>query len=181
MSNSGSIKLNESLKTISSTTVSEVYVNNYKWLVNMLNKKLSCPQKSADLAQDTFIRILSSQNIFYISEAKAILTTISKGLLVDYYRRQTIEATYRSALTYLPEAQTPSPEEKAIVLDTLFEIDRMLDCLPSKARTVFLLSQLDGLTYPEIAEKLNISLSSVQKHMTQTFLACYAIRYQGDK
>jgi RNA polymerase sigma-70 factor (ECF subfamily) len=97
---------------------------------------------------------------------------------VDHYRRQAIEAAYLSALVYLSEEQTLSSEDRAILLETLCEIDRMLDGLSSKARKIFLLSQLDGLTYPEIAKQLNISLSSVQKHMTQTFLACYAVRYQ---
>ncbi|KAG1250324.1 hypothetical protein G6F68_012863 [Rhizopus microsporus] len=42
------------------------------------------------------------------------------------------------------------------------QLDRLLDGLPPKARSAFLLSQLDGLTYPEIAQRLGVSLSSVQ-------------------
>lgn len=157
--------------------IGQLYVNNYHWLFRRLYKKLSCPQKAADLAQDTFTRILTSRHQIYLSDAKPLLTTISKGLVVDYYRHQTIENAYLNALTYLPEAQTPSAEERAIILETLLEIDRMLEGLPSKARQIFLLSQLDGLTYPQIAAQLNISLSSVQKHMTQTYLACYKVRF----
>jgi RNA polymerase sigma factor (sigma-70 family) len=159
--------------------IGQLYVNNYRWLVNKLYKKLSCPQKAADLAQDTFTRILTSRNNLHLFEEKAILSTISKGLLVDYYRRQAIETAYLNALAHLPETQIPSPEDSAIIVETLCEIDQMLEALPSKARQIFLLSQLDGLTYPQIATKLNISLSSVQKHMTQTYLACYAVRFQS--
>lgn len=179
MRNISTFALENFCSSQSSSTMSEMYVKNYHWLVNMLYKKVSCPQKAADLAQDTFTRILSSCNAIYISEAKAILTTVSKGLLVDYYRRQAIEKSYLNALSQLSEAQIPSPEDNALILETLVEIDRMLDGLPNKSRRIFLLSQLDGLTYPEIAKQLNISLSSVQKHMTQTYVACYAVRYQN--
>ena len=157
--------------------IGQLYIHHYHWLFSRLYKKLSCPHKAADLAQDTFSRILTARHQLYLSEAKSLLTTISKGLLVDYYRRQTIENAYLSALTHLPESQSPSAEERAIILETLLEIDRMLEGLHSKARQIFLLSQLDGLTYPQIAAQLNISLSSVQKHMTQTYLACYKVRF----
>lgn len=159
--------------------VGQIYENHYHWLVSRLYRKLSCPQKAADLAQDTFAKILASRQHLSLSEAKPLLSTIAKGLLIDYYRRQTIEAAYLQALALLPEAQTPSPEDSAIILETLYEIDCMLDDLPAKARQIFLLSQLDGLTYPQIAAQLNISLSCVQKHMTQTYLACYKVRFNN--
>lgn len=163
---------------VNATVISDMYSNNYSWLVNVLKKKLSCPQNAADLAQDTFTRIISSRNTIYVTEAKALLRTIAKGLLIDYFRRQSIESAYLHALSQMEEAQSPSPEANALILETLCEIDSMLNKLPSVARQVFLLSQLDGLTYPEIAQQLNISLSSVQKHMTKTYAACYAVRYQ---
>lgn len=179
MRNISTLALEDFSSNRNTSAMSEMYANNYHWLVNILNKKVSCSQKAADLAQDTFTRILSSRNTVYTSEAKAILTTVSKGLLVDYYRRQAIEKAYMNAISQFPETQTPSPEDNALILETLVEIDRMLDGLPNKSRRIFLLSQLDGLTYPEIAKQLNISLSSVQKHMTLTYAACYAVRYQN--
>lgn len=159
--------------------IGQIYLNNYQWLVSRLCKKLSCPQKAADLAQDTFTRILTSRHHLYLNEAKSLLTTVSKGILVDYYRRQTIEDAYLEAMLNLPELEFPSPENRAIILETLCEIDRMLDGLSQKSRHIFLLSQLDGLTYPQIAKQLNVSLSSVQKHMTQTYLACYTVLFNS--
>jgi RNA polymerase sigma-70 factor (ECF subfamily) len=163
---------------ISFEAVSDMYALNHRWLVNWLYRKLRCPHNAADLAQDTFTRILVTRNKLYVTEAKALLTTIAKGLVVDHFRRQAIEAAYLDALMQLPESQAPSSEANALIMETLCEIDRMLDGLPIKARRVFLLSQLDGMTYPEIAKKLHISLSSVQKYMTQTYAACYAVRYE---
>ena len=56
----------------------------------------------------------------------------------------------------------PSPEERESQLETLQLLDSMLDGLNGKTREAFLLSQLDGLTYSEIAHKLGVSISSVK-------------------
>lgn len=165
-------------------SIDDIYIHHYRWLVNFLNKKLSCSHKAADIAQDTFVRVIAKQNTLAINtlvmdEAKSLLTTIAKGLLIDHYRHQAIEAAYLNALAQMSESQAPSPEEKALILETLQQINHMLEGLCVKSRRIFLLSQLDGMTYPEIAKQMNISLSSVQKHMTQTYAACYAVRYQS--
>jgi RNA polymerase sigma-70 factor (ECF subfamily) len=61
------------------------------------------------------------------------------------------------------------------VLETLNEIDSMLDALPSLVRRTFLLSQLDGMKYEDIAQQLGVSLSSVKRYMAQAFRQCLAL------
>ena len=51
----------------------------------------------------------------------------------------------------------------------------MLDSLPSVARQAFLLSQLDGLTYAQIASELDVSLITVKRHMLRAFRACLTL------
>ena len=77
----------------------------------------------------------------------------------------------------LPEQEVPSPESRAVVLETLIEIDRLLDGLKPRVREAFLLSQLDGLTYPQIAERMGLSISSIQQYMTLAFSHCYKALY----
>jgi RNA polymerase sigma-70 factor (ECF subfamily) len=72
----------------------------------------------------------------------------------------------------LPEPLAPSPEERLLALETLCRIDAMLDRLNPKARTAFLLSQLDGLGYAEIAAHLKVSQRMVKKYMAQAMLQC---------
>jgi RNA polymerase sigma-70 factor (ECF subfamily) len=57
-------------------------------------------------------------------------------------------------------------------LETLQEIDGLLDELPPKVRDAFLLSQLDGLTYAQIAKQLNVSERSVKRYMVQAMAKC---------
>ena len=59
----------------------------------------------------------------------------------------------------------PSPETVAAGRQRLAKLVEALDCLPAKTRTVFRLHKFDGLSHAEVAQRLGISRSSVEKHM----------------
>jgi RNA polymerase sigma factor (sigma-70 family) len=61
-------------------------------------------------------------------------------------------------------------------VDCLARIDAMLDGLHPRARSALLLSRLDGLAYPDIAQQLGVSLSTVEKHMAAALRHCVAMR-----
>nr|WP_315251713.1 sigma-70 family RNA polymerase sigma factor [uncultured Duganella sp.] len=149
-----------------------LYSEHHAWLVTWLSRKLHCRSLGADLAHDTFLRILGRRLPPDLREPRAYLTTIAKGLLNNHLRRQQLELAYLEALATVPEAVQPSPDERLAVLETLTEIDRILDRLPAKTRQVFMLAQLDGLPYTDIATLLNISLSTVKRHVVQAFQHC---------
>jgi RNA polymerase sigma factor (sigma-70 family) len=66
----------------------------------------------------------------------------------------------------------PSPETRLIVIQALQEIDQALDGLPPAVRQAFLLAQLEGLTYEQIATLLHISTSSVKQYLTRANRQC---------
>jgi RNA polymerase sigma factor (sigma-70 family) len=82
---------------------------------------------------------------------------------------------YLDALAQLPENYYPSAEHEVCIRETLYQVHRMLEKLPRRTSQVFLLSQLDGLTYRVISEKLNISEATVKRDMKQAFLACISL------
>ncbi|OWY29118.1 sigma-70 family RNA polymerase sigma factor [Herbaspirillum robiniae] len=151
-----------------------LYTEHHSWLASWLSHKLHCKNLGADLAHDTFLRILGSRLPADLREPRAYLTTIAKGLLNSHLRRKKLEEAYLDALAAIPEPVQPSAEERLVVLETLGEIDRILDSLPAKARQVFLLAQLDGLPYADICALLDISLSTVKRHMVLAFRHCLA-------
>lgn len=157
--------------------VHSLYSNHQRWLVDWLRRRLGCVHLAADLAQDTFVRVLTAREALDLTNAKALLTVIAKGLVVDHYRRDALERAYLDALIHVPEARAASPEMQFLMLETLIEIDRLLDGLPTKVRRAFLLSQLDGWSYMQIASELRVSVSSVQQYMTRAYQACYVAFY----
>ncbi|KRC76324.1 putative RNA polymerase sigma factor FecI [compost metagenome] len=157
--------------------VDGLYRDHRPWLFGWLRRKLGCAHRAEDLAQDVFLRVIQGRKAVRAHEARALLTTIAKGLVVDHQRHAALEHAYLAYLAAMPESYAPSPEMQAEQLQSLMQLDRLLDGLPPKARSAFLLSQLDGLTYPEIAERLGVSLSSVQQYMVRAMTACYAAFY----
>ena len=75
----------------------------------------------------------------------------------------------------LPEEFHPSVEHEICIRETLFQVHKILEKLPPRATQVFLLSQLDGLTYKMICEKLDISEATVKRDMKLAFLACISL------
>jgi len=160
-------------ESTSQQSLQRLYSDHLVWLNTWLHRRLGCAHNAADLAQDTFVRLLSSpQNLPSIREPRAYLSTIAHGLVVNFWRRQAIERAYLEALAALPEAAAPSPETQGLILETLLAIDAMLQRLPDKVRQAFLLSQLDGLTYAAIAERLGVSERMVKKYMAKAMLHC---------
>jgi RNA polymerase sigma-70 factor (ECF subfamily) len=156
-------------------SVAELYSEHHGWLKGWLRKKLGCSDMAADLAQDTFVRLMTRPQPEALHEPRAYLTTVAKGLLSNWYRRQTLERAYLDALAALPEAQAPSPEHGLLILDTLRQLDIALATLSEKARKAFLLSQLDGLKYEDIATQLGVSVASVKHYMQQGYRLCLSI------
>lgn len=157
---------------VEATSIQSLYVEHHNWLVGWLRRRLGNIDHAADIAQDTFVRVLLKSAIEVIEEPRAYLTVIAKGLVANAHRRDALERTYLETLAMVPEALAPSQEYRAMLLETLFEIDAMLDQLPAKARSTFLLAQLEGLTYAEIAERLDISVRTVKRHMVLGFEQC---------
>ncbi|MDH1012721.1 sigma-70 family RNA polymerase sigma factor [Pseudomonas nicosulfuronedens] len=152
--------------------VSELYQHHHGWLQGWLRRRLDCHEQAADLAQDTFTRLLGSRRVLDAREPRAYLTTIAKGLMINWFQRQSLERAYLEALAGLPEELAPSPEQRYLVLETLHEIDALLARLPDPVRQAFLLAQIEGLKYEAIAQRLGVSLGSVKRYMQQAFRHC---------
>ncbi len=154
-----------------------LYSEHNGWLKRWLQQRLGCPERAADIAQDTFVRILLKETPPQIEKPRAYLTTIANGLVINHWRRQALEQAYLEILQQQPEPIVPSHEETALVIEKLEQLARMLDGLPIRAKQVFLLARLDGLAYKQIAERLDISVNMVQKAMTLAIANCYHALY----
>jgi RNA polymerase sigma-70 factor (ECF subfamily) len=156
-----------------SQQVHALYSDHYGWLHALLRRKLGCGHRAADLAHDTFTRLLARDACVAIQEPRAFLTTVAQRVLANHWRREQIERAYLETLARMPEALATSPEERAMVLEALTEIDRLLDGLPPLVKRAFLHAQLDGMGHAEIAAALGISVSTVKRHLVRAAAQCY--------
>jgi len=160
---------------------SHVYQSQQSSLLSWFKHKLQHHHQSEDLSQEVFYRALKSDYCFEkIKEPQAWLMGIAKHVIIDHWRRQHVEHLYLDALAQLPEEYYPSAEYEVCIRETLYQVHLMLEKLPQRTAQVFLLSQLDGLTYRAISEKLDISEATVKRDMKQAFLACISLYNQTD-
>ena len=152
--------------------IDALYRSHHGWLYQWLKHRLGDASQAADLAHDTYVRIMVSGRTPGEDQSRAYLMQVAKGLVIDLARRQKLEKAYQEALMTLSDALVPCLETQAIVIETLMQIDAVLNSLPPKVRETFMLSQFDGLTYSEIAERLEMSVGGVRKYMAKALHAC---------
>lgn len=152
--------------------IGELYTQHHGWLRTWLRGKLGCADTAADIAQDTFVRLIASGRTVGFDRPRAYLTTIARNLVVDHWRRRELEQAYLAAVALRPEPEMPSVEEQLLMLESLQRIDAALMALPALTRKIFLLSQLDGLIYGAIAQQLRLSEITVKRHMRKAFMVC---------
>ncbi len=159
--------------------IARLYSDHQAWIGHWLRRRLVNSADAPDLLQSTFEQVLlKPRPALEATEPRGWLTAIARHLLIDHQRRQRMEQAFRASLASLPEACLPSAEEQLLILESVIRLDAMLNGLGPKVRTAFLLSRLDGLTYPEIARQMGVSLRSVENYMAKAIAHCSAIRRQ---
>lgn len=154
--------------------VEALYSDHHGWLQGWLRRRLGNTADAADLAQDTFIRLLIARP-GEIAAPRPYLVTVASRLLANLYRRRSLEQAYLQALAGLPEAQTPSLERQALILEALQAVDQVLGLLPARARDAFLLVQLEGCTQEAVAAQLGVSVRTVQRYLERAYEECIVL------
>lgn len=149
-----------------------LYSEHHGWLREWLRRRLGDSFAAADLAQDTFISLLTGDLAAGIRQPRPFLVTIARRLASHRHRRQILEASYLDALAALPEPTAPSPEAQLLAVEALQEIDRALGDLPPQVKEAFLLAHLEERSYAEIAQHLGVSTSSVKQYLSRANRQC---------
>lgn len=158
------------------TQLESHYRAHHGWLAHWLQRRLGNAAEAADLMHDTFARLLAGapmqQHTPALRTPKAYLATVAKHLLINHLRRQSLERAWLATLATLPEQHVPSTEQRAEILQALQAVDAMLDGLKPKVRAVFIMAQIEGHAYADIAEQLGIGERSVKRYMAEALTEC---------
>ena len=149
----------------------------YEFLVTSYHQKLCVyansltndPHLAEDIVQNVFMSIWKNRN--KLKEEFVIKSYLYKSVyneFIDQYRKNkkvlVLDKKYIDALTYFVEEEDEKSLEKLIYI-----VKKEIDKLPPKCKQTFLLSKEEGLTNLEISQYLNISIKSVEAHITKAF------------
>lgn len=149
----------------------------HRELLNFLARQVNDRDAAADLVQESFVRVLAVQHSGQvISDARALLYRTARNLVIDQHRRSALRRN--EDLDALPESDHPSapqhlqPEEALASQQVLRAYVGTIEALPPRCREAFVLHVFDELTHAQIAERMGISASMVEKHVVRGMLAC---------
>ena len=155
--------------------LNRIAVRYYDSLVRFLKRRSFSTEDAADLAQDTFAR-LSAVDIGQIRKPGSFLFTTALNLLRD--RARSSEARHAALSVSAEESQLVCPAPRAErILDgeqRLRVLEEALRELKPKCRAVFVLFHFDEMSQREIADRLRISVSMVEKYVKQAVSHCEA-------
>lgn len=160
------------MSTLDSSALHLLYREHNSWLKGWLRVRLGNAADAADLAQDTFIRVMTARNDAPIREPRGYLSAIARSLLIDKSRRRTIEQAYLFALAQRPEPVEVSPEVRLSIIEMLVQVDTLLDELGTRTRDIFLAVQLEGLSYVAAAQQFGVSVTTVKNHLIRATTRC---------
>ena len=147
--------------------------NYYRELVCFLNAKLGNLQVAEDVVHDAYVRVLERSSDTPIEQPRAFLYRTALNLVIDGHRRNALRRV--EPLEVLENEErffSPSPHTGLDHSQRLEMLQRALAELPPLCRDSFMLRKLEGLSHPEIAERLGISRSLVEKHIVNAMKHC---------
>ncbi|AMC11690.1 LuxR family transcriptional regulator [Lutibacter profundi] len=148
----------------------------YSFLVNYYNHRLCVYANSLindkslaeDIVQNVFIKTWEKRK--FLIEDFSIRSFLYKSVYneyIDQYRKNRsvtlLEKKYIEALDTIVE------EDYSVLEKLYIMVQKEVHNLPPKCKNVFLLSKQEGLSNIEISEHLNVSVKTVESHITKAF------------
>ena len=165
------------------SAVSAAFLVNHDFLKRFLARFFSNSQDIEDVAQEAYLRAYVAEQQKDIEQPKAYLFRIARNLALTELTRKSKKIT-----DYLEECDASVVIECGAAADSEVEAQESLGlyceavaALPEKCRQVFLLRKVHGLAHKEIAKRMSLSVSSVEKYLLRGILECQAFvqAYEG--
>jgi RNA polymerase sigma factor (sigma-70 family) len=146
-----------------------LFLTHRRELQAYLIERLRDREMAADLTQETFLRFAEGGAKAAIHQDRSYLYRIARNLAIDQVRRTArhrTDATAHEDLADIPE-DCASPEEVIYARERLDHLRLAIREMPERTRRIFVLNRIEELNYREVAARLGISESSVQKHLAK--------------
>lgn len=149
----------------------------HRELLNFLTRQVNDRHTAADLTQESFVRVLNVQSSGeVVLDVRALLYRTARNLVIDQHRRAAVRR--HDDLDAIAEDQHPAapqhlqPEEALASQQVMRAYLVTIESLPQRCREAFLLHVFDDLGNAQIAKRMGISVSMVEKHVVRGMVAC---------
>ncbi|AZD10032.1 Sigma factor, ECF subfamily [Pseudomonas chlororaphis] len=165
---------------MSQSRFNHVFLTQRVSLLRTLERMVNNPSTAEDLLQETYLRVTRALSERAIDHLEPFVFQTARNLALDHLRARRIQA--RTLLEDVPvdvvesvAAPLSSAEDAAHAEQLLERLNMSLAQLSPRQQQIFILSRLHGHSYLEIAEKLAVSQSTVQKELKLIMAICIGV------
>ncbi len=153
--------------------VEKTYEQEKSRLLGFIRNRISDETAAEDLLQDVFLRlILNSTGIQTIENVTAWIYSVTRNRIVDFFRKKKPESLEEQTLRFqndedpmeledLLPSLGESPDDQMMSDVILEEIELALDEMPAEQREVFVLHEIEDLSYKEIAARTGVNQNTL--------------------
>ncbi len=136
-------------------------------LLRRMSQMVRSRDTAADLVQETYLRLVRLTDIQSVGHPRALLHRIATNLAIDHLRAGQSGLGQAEPLDAALELPSPRPTQERELMgkQRLEQYMTVINNLPPRTREAFLLYRVHGCAYLEIAARMNISVSGVDKHI----------------
>ena len=150
-----------------------VYTDFFGVIYHLSLQYLHDEKVAEEIVQDSFMKLWEiRETLNERFNIRNFLYTITKNNCLNYLRNQRTALKHQENLKYLEMQFNYEALEKMgsyVEFEELrLKIDQAIASLPDELRETFLLSRFDEMQYKEIAEKLSVSIKTVEARMTKS-------------
>ena len=142
----------------------------YVRLCGFANKFIANTAEAEEIVQEVFLNIWDKKDRLKLDdEIKPYLFKSVQNLCFNFIEHQKVVDNYYSVIEVVYNNKKEDFDSYESVLFTEFQakVDEAIDSLPEECRKIFKMSREDGLKYAEIAEKLGLSVKTVETQMSR--------------
>lgn len=154
------------------TSFEEFYRSQNMRLFHFFRRKVG-REAAPDLVQEAFTRMFRCGAFERVENPQAYLTRTARNLLIERYRTWHRKGCALVSFDEARDAAILPDQERAIQLTELRRAyRRALLAMPRRTRRIFLMHRLNGMTYREISEQLDVGEKGVEYHMMRALARC---------
>ena len=147
-------------------TLEEIFIEHREEIFDYLKVHIKDHTLAQDLTQDIFLKISgthTSQN--HIINPRAYLFILARNLVFDYWRKAAVDERVQKEFWTNIETEKLTYQYPSVEYDQKVIFKEITQLLTDQQKTIFFLNRNEGFSYSEIADKLNLSRSTVKNHM----------------
>ncbi len=150
---------------LSKTEFQQVFEAHFDAIRGFIFYRCGDADVASDIAQDVFMKIWEKRSRLDATYLKPLLYKMASEMVISNYRKENTRQDFARSIGW-EQPTSLSPEEEILYKEYAAMYAQALEQMPETQRVVFLMSRNDGLTYPEIAGLLTISVKAVEKRMS---------------